>query len=49
MKFVYFLIDANLDGKISWNELYNFGKSQSQTLYTRSEKVNMIFQVYDTN
>lgn len=52
IQFVFLLIDANQDGKLSWNECYNFAKSQgglNVSLYTRSEKVNIIFQYYDTN
>lgn len=52
IQFVFLLIDANQDGKVSWNECYNFAKSQgglNVSLYTRSEKVNIIFQYYDLN
>jgi Ca2+-binding EF-hand superfamily protein len=45
-------IDKNKDGYVSYQELYNFidafnGKNVS--LYTKTEKTNAIFQVYDSN
>jgi len=45
-------IDKNKDGYVSYQELYNFidafnGKNVS--LYTKTQKTNAIFQVYDTN
>ena len=50
--YIYMLVDANADGFISWNELYNFVKMMSESdfsLYTKAEKTNLVFQYYDSN
>jgi hypothetical protein len=49
LTFVFNIIDANKDGKLSNSEVYNFAKTQGMSLYSRAEKTNILFRVYDSN
>ena len=47
---IFLMIDANQNGLIENRELYNFVKMMGGVqLYTKSEQVDLIFQLYDKN